>query len=331
MLLAGDIGGTKTHLAIIDPAVGPRAPQAEAIYPSADYADLTTIAHDFLARHPSPITGASFGVAGPVVDGRATITNLSWAVDAIAVAAELGVERLRLLNDLEAIGHAVPHLAGDDLQSVLPGTARPGGAIAIVAPGTGLGEGFLTWDGVAYRPHPSEGGHTDFAPTTRLEMDLLAYLLDRHEHVSYERVISGRGLPNIYAFLRDTGRADEPAWLVERLAAAPDPTPAIVDAALDPTRPCDLCAATVDLFAAVLGAKAGNLALTVLATGGVFLGGGIPPRLVPLLRGASFRRSFLNKGRLGSLLNDVPVSVIATPIAGLLGAAYAGLAAALPD
>jgi glucokinase len=197
--------------------------------------------------------------------------------------------------------------------------------LGIVAPGTGLGEAYLTWDGDRYRPHASEGGHCDFAPRDEREIELLRYLLRQHEHVSYERVCSGIGIPNLYAFLRDAGHAAEPSWLAARLAAQQDPTPAIIAAAMDPQESCELCVETVELFACILGAEAGNLALKMLATGGVFIGGGIPPRILPFLEQDYFLENFRDKGRMGKLLVDVPIHVILNHKAALFGAACAGL------
>jgi glucokinase len=334
MLLAGDIGGTKTNLAVFSPEDGPRAPLAEATLPSADYASLEALVGEFLAQVSLPVERASFGVAGPVVASRATITNLPWTIEEAQLQEALNLSSVRLLNDLNAIAHAVPFLEADDLQTLNVGQQAPGrgvhgrseaGAMAVVAPGTGLGEAFLTWDGTRYRPHPSEGGHADFAPTNPFEVGLLRYLQARFKHVSYERVCSGRGLPNIYAYLKDSGYADEPAWLTEQLAAADDPTPIIVNAALDSQRPCQLCVATLNAFVSILGAEAGNLALKVLASGGVYLGGGIPPRILPALEEERFMEAFRRKGRMSDLLARVPVHVILNPKVALLGAACHGL------
>jgi glucokinase len=231
-----------------------------------------------------------------------------------------------LLNDLESIANAVPLLQPDDLHTLHAGQAVAGGAIAVVAPGTGLGEAFLTWDGTQYRAHATEGGHTDFGPNNELELGLLRYLLRRYEHVSYELVCSGLGLPNIYAYLRDSRYAEEPSWLAEQLAAVTDPTPMIVNNALDAQKACKLTLGTLDVFVSVLGAEAGNLALKTLAMGGVYLGGGIPQRILPVLEKERFLQAFRSKGRLSHVLADVPVHVIVNPQVALLGAARAGLA-----
>ncbi|MFQ5342601.1 MAG: glucokinase, partial [Anaerolineae bacterium] len=237
MLLAGDIGGTKTNLAVFSSEAGPRAPLAEATYPSADYPSLEALVQAFLGQVSLPVEQASFGVAGPVMGGRATVTNLPWVMDETELQTALNLPSVRLLNDLDAIAHGVPSLELDDLHTLNEGQPAPGGAIAVIAPGTGLGEAYLTWDGTRYRAHASEGGHTDFAPTNLFEIELLRYLQGEFEHVSCERICSGLGLPNIYAYLRDSGFAGEPAWLAEQLATADDPTPIIVNAALDEERP----------------------------------------------------------------------------------------------
>jgi glucokinase len=325
MLLAGDVGGTKTSLAVYDLQLGPRRPLAEATLSSADFASLEALIHSFLAGIEFNVTRACLGVAGPVVSGRATITNLPWVMDEEQLSKALDVTSVRLLNDLESIAYAIPRLNTDDLHVLNAGQPAPKGAIAVIAPGTGLGEAFLTWEQGHYRAHPSEGGHADFAPTDTLELGLLRYLWDRYEHVSYERVCSGLGLPNIYAYLKDSGQAEEPTWLADRLAKARDATPIIVNNALDKDECCELCERTLRTFVSILSAEAGNLALKTLATGGVYLGGGIPPRILPALDRAAFMRAFCNKGRFDELLARVPVYVILNPRAPLLGAAAYGL------
>ncbi len=325
MLLAGDIGGTKTNLAIFSPEAGPRTPVSEATFPSARYPNLEAVVREFLAQVDVEVERASFGVAGPVVGGRATITNLGWVMEEKELRAALNLSAVRLLNDLQAIGYCVPSLGPEDLHTLHVVQQVPGGAIAGIAPVTGLGEAFLTWDGSRYESHPTEGGHADFAPTDDLQVGLLQYLLERYDHVSYEWVCSGMGLPNIYAYLKHSGHAAEPAWLAEELAAADDPTPVIVNAALAGNRPCKLCTATLDMFVSVLGAEAGNLALKVLATGGVYLGGGIPPRILSALESGPFIETFRAKGRLRDLMSHLPVHVILNPKVALLGAACAGL------
>jgi glucokinase len=324
MLLAGDVGGTKTDLAIISPSAGPRAPLARAELPSARYPSLAALVRAFLATVDLPVERACFDVAGPVIRGRAKITNLPWEVEEEQLARELGLASVCLLNDLEAIAYAIPRLGPDDLRTLNPGEPDPAGALAVIAPGTGLGEAFLTRDGAGYRAHPSEGGHADFAPTDALQVGLLQYMLERYEHVSYERVCSGQGIPHLYQYLKERGAADEDGALAARIAGAADPTPHIVQAGLDPSAGSPLCAAALDLFVAILGAEAGNLALKVLATGGVYLAGGIPPRILPRLADGRFMQAFCRKGRFADLLARVPVHVVVAEAA-LLGAAFYGL------
>ncbi len=324
MLLAGDIGGTKTNLALFEEDANWREPSHEATFPSGNYASLEALVQDYLAQQRVMVTRASFGVAGPVIEGQATITNLPWKMQEQHLQDELHIPSVRLLNDLDAIAHAVPYLDSRDVFTLNEGQAVPGGAIAVIAPGTGLGEAFLTWSGKTYQSHTSEGGHSDFAPSNELELDLLRYLFERFPHVSYERVCSGKGIPNIYAYLKEQGHEQEPAWLAEKLAAAQDKTPVIMQAALDKAVPCEIAVKTLQVFSSVLGAEAGNMALKVLATGSVYLGGGIPPRILSYLTEEHFMQAFRHKGRFGKLLSTVPVHVILNPKVALLGAARHG-------
>ncbi|MFL5653980.1 MAG: glucokinase [Ktedonobacteraceae bacterium] len=326
MLLAGDIGGTKTNLAIYSDETG-RRPLVEATFPSGKYPGLEAIVREFLARVnlPEPVKHATFGVAGPVVNHRATITNLPWVMEETQLGEALHIPSVVLLNDLEAIAYAVPYLEAADLCTLNAGQAVSEGAIAVIAPGTGLGEAFLTWDGSKYLAHTSEGGHADFAPSNELEINLLRNLFTRFKHVSFERVCSGSGIPNIYKFLKESGYAPESPDLAERLAAASDLTPIIFDAALKEDTPDELCVATLNTFVSILGAEAGNLTLKVLATGGVYLGGGIPPRILPFLEDGRFMQAFQRKGRFTEMLGRVPVHVILNPKIALFGAACHGL------
>lgn len=323
MLLVGDLGGTKTNLAIIDPAQGPRDPIAETSVPSAQFPSLAAMARQFLAEHPVRLRGACFGVAGPVVAGTARVTNLPWVLREDELATALNLRWVQLINDLEAVATAVPYLTPDDCEPLAAGEPEEGGTIAVIAPGTGLGEAFLVWNGDRYVAHPSEGGHCDFAPTTDLQRDLLAWLGRDGTHVSYERVCSGLGIPNLYAFLRARG-VPEPTWLRARLAAASDPTPIILNAALQEDPP-QICLDTVNLFLDILAAEAGNLALKVFATGGLFFAGGLPPRLLSLLTPERVLPILRNKGRLAGMLERIPVRIITNPKAALLGAAYAAM------
>lgn len=325
MLLAGDIGATKTNLGIYSPEKGARQPLVETSFPSPKYPDLETLAREFLDQVHVTVEAGSFGVAGPVIKGQVKTTNLPWVINEAHLRKSLNLNSVRLVNDLEATAYGVPHLNPEDLHTLNQGKAIRGATAAVIAPGTGLGEAFLTWNRTRYQAHPSEGGHADFGPTNPIQIDLLHYLHDRFGHVSYERICSGHGLPNIYAFLKDRGYAVEQDRLKERLEAVEDPTPVIVNAALDKERPCELCVAALRIFVSVLGAEAGNLALKVLATGGVYLGGGIPPHIIPVLEHKDFMESFTGKGRFSELLSRVPVHVILNPQIALIGAAYCGL------
>ncbi|MCA9945712.1 MAG: glucokinase [Anaerolineales bacterium] len=325
MLLAGDIGGTKTVLALFSTAVSqaPLHPIHLQTYPSNQFSSLEAIIAEFLRDKYEPVRAASFGVAGPVVHGRSQITNLPWIIEAQAISQTFQIEKVTLLNDLESIANAVPHLQANDLAVINQGKPEPGGAIAVIAPGTGLGEAFLIWNGQRYQAQPSEGGHASFAPTNQDQCALLAFLEKKFKHVSFERVCSGSGIPNLYAFWRQDGRFPEPNWLREQIDQAADPTPVIVEAGLANT--AEICTATVQMFVDILAGEASNMALKVLATGGVFLGGGIPPRLLNLLQTDRFIATFGEKGRFTNLLLGMPLQVICNPQTALLGAAWAGL------
>ena len=331
LFLAGDIGGTKTTLAVVSATRGPREPVVTETFVSAEYPDLESVAAPFLARVGLSVGSACFGVAGPVVGERADATNLPWRIDAYQLSAALQIPKIRLINDLVATAHAIPYLVPSDLLPLSRGQGDPQGAMAVIAPGTGLGEAFLTRTHAGWQVHGSEGGHADFSPTSVVEVELLRYLQTRFEHVSFEHLCSGRGLPNIYGFFKASGVYPEPDWLAAELGAAVDSTPVIVNSALDPEKECPICIATLELFATILAAEAGNLCLKVLATGGVFLAGGIPPRILPLLQRDRFLETFRSKGKMTTLLNRVPLQVITNPQAALLGAAYYGMDAERAD
>lgn len=323
MLLAGDIGGTKTVLALFSPENGPRQPLAKETFSSKAYDSLEGIIRAFVGKETYEVTHAAFGVAGPVVNDQAQITNLPWVISEQQLATTFDLEAVHLLNDLQAVATAVPILEEDDIRTLNPGKPDATGAIGVIAPGTGLGEAFLVQHGGRYYAFPSEGGHADFAPTDETQIALLRYLQSRHRHVSYERVCSGIGIPNLYAFFQDSGRYPEPAWLREQLAAAKDPTPLIVRAAQQ--EEVAIAVATLSLFINILAREAGNLALKLMTTGGIYLGGGIPPRILPQLENSSFVDIFARKGRFSQLLAQVPVHVICNSQAALLGTAHDGL------
>jgi glucokinase len=326
MLLAGDIGGTKTVLAFfpLNPSHAHfTQPEYSHTYASDAYGSLEVVVSDFLARTGVQPVGASFGVAGPVIHGRARVTNLPWVIDTAVLQQTIGIPHVYLLNDLESIANAVPYLTADELITVNEGERDPTGPIAVIAPGTGLGEAFLVHDGRRYRAFPSEGGHATFSPVNTVQRELLAYLESRFDHVSFERVCSGSGIPNLYAFLRDSGRFTEPPHLKEQLAATENWTPVIVNAAV--AGDAAICAATLDLFIDILANETSNNAIRLLATGGIYLGGGIPPRIVPQLTDGDFMRRYSLKGRFSEMVSRMPVHIIKDPLAGLHGAAYFGL------
>lgn len=325
MLLAGDIGGTKLRFGLFTRQRGPRRPLAEAVYPSAEHGSLESAVRCFLEGTGRSPTQAVLAVAGPVLAGTARITNLPWKIGESRLRRAFKLRSATLINDVEAIAASLPLLRRADLVCLREGMPVRRGNRAVIAPGTGLGEAFLCRDGRRYRAFASEGGHADFAPGTPIEDGLLAFLRPPHGHVSYERVCSGIGIANLYRFLREQDPGQEPPWLAEALARADDPVPLIVEKALDPGTPCDICVRALDLFASILGAEAGNLALKILATGGVYLGGGIPPRVLPFLRKETFEEAFLRKGRMRDLVARIPVHVIMNPKAALIGAAALGL------
>lgn len=318
MILAGDIGGTNTRLAFFKTDGDRMQVVAEGILPSREHAGLEAALRKFVSLHPLPIDQACFGVAGPVRNGRCEATNLAWVVDARQVARELGLGTVGLINDLEANAYGIAALEAKDFFTLNAGAPDAEGNQAIISAGTGLGEAGLYWDGKAHQPFAAEGGHATFAPRNELEMELLRYLFAKYEHVSFERVVSGPGLVNIYMFLRDTGRGEEPPWLAEELRQ-PHPAAAITQAALEGKSP--LCAQVLDLFVSIYGSEAGNLALKVMATGGVFLGGGIAPRIFRTCKDTTFMEAFTAKGRMKPLLEAIPVQVILNDKTALLGAA----------
>jgi len=324
MLLVGDIGGTKTELAIYSSGSMPSSPLAHKKFHSADYPSLQAIVTQFLADVRMQIDRATFGVAGPVIAGSVVATNLPWVMDEASLAADLQLRSVHLMNDLEAIARAIPVLQETDVVKLNTGEPIPHTAIGVIAPGTGLGESFLVWDGSRYEPHSSEGGHSDFAPTEDRQIRLLEYMLTRFDHVGVERVCSGIGIPNIYEFLRDVEHVHETPEAARNIAAADDPTKAIVDAALDPQNGSPLCRTALDMFVCILASEAGNLALKVLATGGIYLAGGVAVHTLSLLQQPTFMRAFTNKGRFSDLMKRIPIHVITTNAA-FIGAATCAL------
>lgn len=322
MILAGDIGGTKTVIGLFEERHGRLQAVREETFSSQSYRSLEAILDRFLGPGPRPpLRAACFGVAGPVVEGRGKTTNLPWELDERTLAGALRVPQAKLLNDLEATAYGMLHLESQDLCVLQPGVPRKGN-IAVIAAGTGLGEAILYWDGARHHSMATEGGHADFAPRSNLEVELLLYLQRECGHVSYERVLSGPGLFNIYQFLRDSGFAPEPEWLRLRIAED-DPAAVISEVGLAGDHP--LCTKALELFCAVYGAEAGNLALKALAIGGVYVGGGIAPKILSRLRDSTFISAFVDKGRFADLLRSIEVKVAFNPRAALIGAAHYGL------
>jgi len=326
MLLAADIGGTKTDLAIFSSETGPHEPLTKARVRSASYPSLQAIVKEFAIQAQRPIDRACFAVAGPVVAGRVKTTNLPWVIEENSLAQELNInlKSVHIINDLEAVARAIPILRPSDVQTINTGDPIPKGAIGVIAPGTGLGESFLTWEESRYVAHSSEGGHSDFAPTDQRQIRLLEYMLKKFDHVSFEHVCSGIGIPNIYAFLRDVERIPEPPEVAKLIASSSDATLIIVDRALDSGGSCKLCAATIEMFLSILASEAANLAIKLFATGGVYVTGGVAVHTLPALQKEVFMNAFKRKGRFAELMSRIPVHVVVSQAA-LAGAAACGL------
>lgn len=323
MILAGDVGGTKVHLALYAFEEGVLRVLRQQKFPAAEYATLDVVVREFLALGGEPVQdvmAACFGCPGPVRNGKLKLTNLPWELDARELVQTLGIEHVFLINDLEANGYGIPELRGDSIFTLHPGDPAGVGHRGLVSAGTGLGEALLIWDGkLRHIPIPSEGGHCDFAPRNAQEDGLLQYLRRvLGGRVSYERVVSGLGLQNVYGYLRDAVRMEEPAWLRERLETE-DPNAVIGTCAEDGSS--ELCFETMRIFASAYGSEAGNMALKVLATGGMYLGGGIAPKTLKTLASGPFLEAYLDKGRLRPLLESMPVRVILNDTCALIGAA----------
>lgn len=322
MLLVGDIGGTKSLLETWAAEPGGRiAPVRQHSFPSAAHGSLEEIIARYRAMAPNETFEACcFGVAGPIREGRCKVTNLPWEMEEARLAAACGAARAKLLNDLEAMAYGMLSVAPDKFVTLNEARAVPGGHCAVLAAGTGLGEAFLAWDGRAYNPVASEGGHADFAPRNELEIGLFRFLQGKYgAHVSYERILSGTGFHDLFLFLRSTREFPETEELARRLESG-EPQPVISELGLSGRDP--LCAKTVDMFCEIYGAEAGNLALKCVGLGGVFIGGGIGPKLRSAMSGGAFVRGFLDKGRFSNHLRSVPVRMSLDPQTPLLGAAH---------
>lgn len=318
MILAGDIGGTHARLAFFDASNGHFRMVSSSVFPSREYSGLDQIVAKFVSTSKLSPDKACFGIAGPVRNGRVEASNLPWVIEGKRLAEELKLKKAVLINDLEANAWGIGTLNPEDVVALnqVPGNAV--GNQVVIAAGTGLGEAGMYWDGTQHHIFASEGGHSDFAPRNDLELELFRYLRARFGHVSYERIVSGPGLVNVFLFLRDSGRGKPPQWLTDEMANS-DPAAAISHAAIDGK--CALSEQAVDLFISIFGAEAGNLALKVMAMGGVYLGGGIAPKMLPKLTGPLFMQSFIAKGRMQDLMEAMPVRVIMNDQAALQGAA----------
>ncbi len=323
MILAGDVGGTKTHLALFAPDSSPRRPAHEDLFASHDFASLEALVSAFLATaNRERVTRAVFGIAGVVIRNRCETTNLPWHVDGAEISAAIGGATVTLLNDLATTAAGIDVLTRVDLEVLQEGTPEAG-ARAVLAAGTGLGMVAVVRDGTRSVFVPSEGGHADFAPRTELERELAAWLTERHGRASVERVLSGRGLADLYRFLSATERGDEPPGFADRFTAAPDPAALVSESALD--RSCERAALALDVFIGVYGAEAGNLALRALPTEGLYLGGGIVPRVRAAFQGPRFLEAFRDKAPMTDLVSRIPVSLILESRAALWGAARLAL------
>ena len=321
-ILAGDIGGTKSHIATFRISGSELVKVRNERFPSAEYPGLNAILREYLADDERPIVGASFGIPGPVSNGRGKPTNLSWGVDAAEISEGFEIPHVALLNDLAANAYGISHLKPADFAIIQEGAPDALGNRSVVSPGTGLGEAGLFWDGRRHHVWACEGGHADFAPRNELEIALLEHLMKQFGHVSVERVASGMGIENIYKFLRDTGRGSELPSVQAEMKTA-DPNRVIAGYAASGS--CPMCVQTLEIFTACLGAEAGNMALKTMAMGGVFLGGGLPAKLLTHIQSVGFLHAFNGKGRMASLMEKIPVVVVLNEETALFGAGYYAL------
>ncbi len=317
MILAGDVGGTKVHLALYEFTDGDLKHARDQQFPAKEYSGLEEIVKEFIVTEK--VTAACFGVPGPVREGRLRLTNLPWTLDSRELSTHLKIDYVFLINDLQANGYGIAELSSEQVYTLSEGDARQIGNRALISAGTGLGEAFLIWDGRDYVPYPSEGGHSDFAPRNEDEIDLLRFLMQKYNgRISFERVVSGQGLTNCYEFLREVRGVEEPAWLAERMTTG-DPNAVITELAM--AAKSEICEKALDMFVSAYGAEAGNLALKILSAGGLYVGGGIAPRILEKLKDGTFMKAFSDKGRLSQLLLHMPVRVILESRTALIGAA----------
>jgi glucokinase len=319
MILAGDIGGTRTLLAAFNTEGSKLQRVVEKTYPSQEHGGLAEIVADFIKTEGIPVHSACFGVAGPVRAGRSKISNLPWTIDSRELATQLKLDSVGLINDLEAYAYGVDALESKDLVTLRAGLDDAEGNRAVIAARTGLGVAGLYWDGFRHHPFACEGGHTDFAPRNELEVELFRYILKKHGHVSSERILSGPGIKNIYDFLRDTKKAGEPAWLKEQMDKTHDAPALISQMAQEKKAP--ICEQTFSIFVSLYGAKTGDCALTFMSTGGIFICGIIAARNLARMQEPAFMEAFLSKGRMRGLLEEMPVKIVVNDDCGIMGAA----------
>jgi glucokinase len=321
--LVADIGGTKSELAVYTQNQDPRSYLLKERFVTSEYDSLEGLIAYFLLEHELKIEAAALAIAGPVINGRVTLfsSNLPWEVDETLLREKLQIPEIEIINDLKAVAGAIPHLKEEDLYTINKGEERAHETLAVIAPGTGLGEAFLIWDGAGYKPCISEGAHVNFGPRTDLEIGLLNHMKKRQNHVTYESVCSGLGIHSIYEYLVTTSVKKEESSILNELGAAEDLTRAIINMAGQKGATGGIAVEVLQLFASILGAEAGNLVLKTMATGGLFLAGGIPPRIIPYLDSQTFLDSFLDKGVMAEMMPDVPIHIITNPDTAIIGAA----------
>ncbi len=323
IVLAGDLGGTKTNLSFYRATDSKLEPLESKRYASDDYPSCIDVLKQFLTdTKQSVVDRICLGVAGPVLDGKVELTNIGWTLDVAEMRKQLGIAKVALINDLEATAYGLAGLSAADFITIHPGHDNTNGNMAIIAPGTGLGEGGMYWSGKQHYPFPTEGGHTDFAPRTETDIELLRVLTKKYGVVSWEKVVAGPAILDIYLFLRDFKKIKEPGWLTEAIADPEEAPAAISTAALE--QKDDTCVETMQYFVRYLAHESANLVMKLKATGGLFLGGGIPPKIAPLLQDKSFYEHYLDCDRMQHLLETVPIRIVTNDKTGLIGAAYYG-------
>lgn len=319
MILAGDVGGTHVRLAAFELEGSRLQCVVEKVYETSEHKSLTDVLNNFVSGEGIPVDRACFGIGGPVRHGKVKMPNLDWVIDAQELAQCLRLQSVGLLNDLEAFAYGIGVLESKDFETLQAGAEDSVGNTAVISAGTGLGVAAMYWDGFRYHPYATEGGHADFAPADEIQLELLRYLKKKYDHVSTERVLSGPGIRTIYEFLRDTKTEEEPEWLANEIKEAPD-VPALISGTANAHK-AKICEQTMEIFVGIYGAEAGNCALRFMALGGMYIGGSIAAKILPLIKKPNFMQAFLNKGRMQPILRDMPVKIVLNDDAGILGAA----------